>query len=87
VPHSNPVPLISVFSSTVVHPSYQQHSESAEFRTYIINGGDNYFSYVGDGETGVLSFWVTVSSWKGPGGADPYGVYTKKVEIDWPPAE
>jgi hypothetical protein len=57
------------------------------YGTFIINGGDNYIRYVEEKPFGhVLIFWVTVSSWKGWNDT-PYGVYTKKVRISWPPAE
>jgi hypothetical protein len=54
------------------------------YGTFIINGGDNYIRYVEEKDGHVLIFWITVSSWKGNSDT-PYGVYTKKVRINWPP--
>jgi hypothetical protein len=36
--------------------------------------------------TGKLRVWHLLSTWDGPRNKQPYGVYTKKSSIDWPPA-
>jgi hypothetical protein len=54
------------------------------YGTYIINGsGDKYLNY--SSQKGVLTFWMTVSSWEGPGSFTPYGTFSKEIKIEWPP--
>ena len=56
------------------------------YGTYIINGSGNEYLR-NDAEKGILSFWITVSTWGGPGSIMPYGAFTKEIKIKWPPPD